>query len=196
MFLVFIQVLMLLAVPARMALIGETTGFLRAAGMVHWGLMPQFQCQPRRLRCSCRQRSIRTAAAPRSSSTSSTEANDIAQFVWGKSLGRLRVVPQVSPNKTWAGLIGGVATTVLLGAWIAPWLTPMTRLFAAAAGFGIGASGFIGDIVVSALKRDLGLKDCSTMLPGHGGILDRIDSLTYTAPLFFHFVHFMYGGGQ
>jgi phosphatidate cytidylyltransferase len=199
MFLVFIPVFMLLAVPARMALIGETTGFLRAAGTVHWGLMlTVFSVSHVAFLLF-----LPPTLNPHGGGAALvlylvllTEGNDIAQFIWGKSLGRLRVVPHVSPNKTWAGLIGGVATTVLLGAWIAPWLTPMTRLFAAAAGFGIGASGFIGDIVVSALKRDLGLKDCSTMLPGHGGILDRIDSLTYTAPLFFHFVHFMYGGGQ
>jgi phosphatidate cytidylyltransferase len=197
MFLVFIPVFMLLAVPARMALIGETAGFLRAAGTIHWGLMlTVFSVSHVAFLLV-----LPAAINPHGGGAALvlflvllTEANDVAQFVWGKRFGRLRVVPHVSPNKTWAGLAGGVLTTAMLGAWLAPWLTPMTRVTAMAAAFGIGAAGFIGDIVVSAVKRDLGLKDCSAMLPGHGGILDRIDSLTYTAPLFFHFVHFVYGG--
>jgi phosphatidate cytidylyltransferase len=197
MFLVFIPVFMLLLVPARMALIGETTGFLRAAGTIHWGLMlTVFSVSHVAFLLV-----LPPVVNPHGAGAALglylvllTEGNDVAQFVWGKRLGRRRVVPQVSPNKTWAGLVGGVLTTTVLGAAIAPWLTPMRWDMAAVAAFGIGASGFVGDIVVSALKRDLGLKDCSAMLPGHGGILDRIDSLTYTAPLFFHFVHFVYGG--
>lgn len=196
-FLVFIPVFMLLAVPARMALIGETAGFLRAAGTIQWGLMlTVFSVSHVAFL-----RVLPADVNPHGGGAALvlylvllTEGNDIAQFVWGKLFGRLRVVPLVSPNKTWAGLAGGVATTTALGVVLAPWLTPMTRAAAAVAAFGIGASGFIGDIVVSAVKRDLRLKDCSAMLPGHGGILDRIDSLTFTAPLFFHFVRFVYGG--
>ncbi len=121
-----------------------------------------------------------------------TQANDVAQFLWGKSVGRHRVVPKVSPNKTWGGLLGGVFTTVVLGVGLARWLTPMTTREAVLATMIIGLGGFIGDVVISALKRDLDIKDSGTMLPGHGGILDRIDSLTYTAPLFFHFTYYLY----
>jgi phosphatidate cytidylyltransferase len=121
-----------------------------------------------------------------------TQANDVAQFLWGKSVGRRKVVPAVSPNKTWGGLVGGVSTTVVLGVVLARWLTPMAMREAILATVIIGLGGFIGDVVISALKRDLDIKDSGTMLPGHGGILDRIDSLTYTAPLFFHFTYYMY----
>jgi phosphatidate cytidylyltransferase len=199
MFLVFIPVFMLLLVPARMALIGETAGFLRAAGTIHWGLMlTVFSVSHVAYLVA-----LPAWVNPHGAGAALvlylvllTEGNDVAQFVWGRRLGHARVVPHVSPNKTWAGLVGGVLTTTAIGVWLAPDLTPMSRMTAVAVACGIGATGFIGDIVVSALKRDLGLKDCSAMLPGHGGILDRIDSLTYTAPLFFHFVHFVYGGAR
>jgi phosphatidate cytidylyltransferase len=113
-----------------------------------------------------------------------TEANDVAQFLWGKALGRTPVSPTVSPNKTRAGLIGGVATTtVLAGAsgWI---LTPLSFPAAALTGAALGLLGFAGDITVSALKRSAGAKDSGSALPGHGGVLDRIDSLIFTAPAF------------
>ena len=121
-----------------------------------------------------------------------TELNDIAQYVWGKSFGRRKVSPSVSPGKTWAGLIGGVATTVLVASLLGPWLTIMDCPRAILAGIIIGVSGFFGDLSISAIKRDLNVKDSGSLLPGHGGILDRIDSLTYTAPLFFHYTYFCY----
>jgi len=121
-----------------------------------------------------------------------TELNDVAQFLWGKSLGRHKVVPTVSPNKTWEGLLGGVATTTLLAWLLGPVLTPMDRAQSLLAGLIVGVGGFFGDINLSALKRDLGIKDTGTLLPGHGGILDRVDSLTYTAPLFFHYIYYLF----
>ena len=82
-----------------------------------------------------------------------------------------------------------MATTVALAAWIGPWLTPLDLTRSVLAGSIIGVAGFFGDLSISAIKRDLKVKDTGSILPGHGGILDRIDSLTYTAPLFFHFVY-------
>ena len=107
-------------------------------------------------------------------------------------LGKRKVIPKVSPNKTWEGSIGGVSTTTVLAVLLAPILTPFSWQVALLAGLLIGLAGFIGDVTISALKRDIGVKDSGSMLPGHGGILDRIDSLTYSAPLFFHFVFFLY----
>ena len=119
-----------------------------------------------------------------------TQFNDVAQYVWGKTLGRRKVAPNISPNKTWGGLIGGVLTTVALGAALATWLTPLSSLQGLLAGALIGVAGFFGDLTMSAVKRDLQIKDTSNLIPGHGGILDRLDSLTFTAPLFFHYLYY------
>ncbi|MER2529688.1 MAG: phosphatidate cytidylyltransferase, partial [Candidatus Competibacter denitrificans] len=103
-----------------------------------------------------------------------------------------KISPTVSPNKTVEGFVGGAMTTLLLSALLAPWLTPFGLRDALLAGALIAVAGFFGDLSLSALKRDLGIKDSGRLLPGHGGILDRIDSLTYTAPLFFHFSRYLY----
>jgi phosphatidate cytidylyltransferase len=195
MFIIFIPVYMFLMLPMRMLLRGQTEGFLKAAGTLQWGLMTTV------LSLSHLAYLLvlpdRVAGSPGGVGLvlyviSLTEFNDVAQYVWGKSLGRTRVVPTVSPNKTWAGLAGGVATTTLLAWVLAPVLTPISGLLSLLVGALIGVAGFFGDICISAVKRDIGIKDTGNMLPGHGGILDRVDSLTFTAPLFFHFVYYFY----
>ena len=120
-----------------------------------------------------------------------TEMNDIFQFTWGKLLGRYKILPKVSPNKTWEGLIGGVITTVIVGYFLR-FLTPFSEMEVLIICGVIAITGFIGDVVVSAIKRDIGLKDTGSTIPGHGGILDRIDSLALTGPVFFHIVYNMY----
>ncbi len=194
MFIIWIPVYMFLFLPMRMVLIGTTEGFLRAAGTLHWGLMTTvFSISHVAFLLV-----LPTEVNPHGGGPALvlylvflTQFNDVAQFLWGKSLGRHKVVPTVSPGKTVEGLLGGLATTVALAVVLAPYFTPFTHGWAACAGVIIGLGGFIGDIVISALKRDLGVKDSGDLLPGHGGILDRIDSLTYTAPLFFHFVYYL-----
>ena len=120
-----------------------------------------------------------------------TQFNDVSQYVWGKMLGRHKIIPKVSPNKTWEGFLGGLLTVTLISALLAPYLTTLNMLQGVAAGLIIGIAGFFGDVVISAIKRDLQIKDSGTMIPGHGGILDRLDSLIYTAPLFFHYVNYL-----
>ncbi len=122
-----------------------------------------------------------------------TEANDIFQFLWGKTFGRRKVAPTVSPDKTYAGLIGGIISIVVLATIIGPRLTLLDTTRAFLAGILISVAGFAGDLCFSALKRDLGIKDFGATLPGHGGVLDRVNSLVFTAPLFFHFVYYCYG---
>src|SRR6185437_3696205 len=121
-----------------------------------------------------------------------TELNDVAQYIWGKTLGRRKVIESVSPKKTLEGLIGGALTTTVIAFSLAPYLTPLTPTDSIAAGLMIGFGGFLGDVTISAVKRDIGVKDSGSMIPGHGGILDRIDSLLFTGPLFFHFMAFFY----
>jgi len=119
-----------------------------------------------------------------------TEMNDVFQFTWGKLFGKFKIIPKVSPNKTWEGFIGGVLSTTIVGYFLY-FLTPLTPLQAMGVSFIVAVTGFIGDVVVSAIKRDVGVKDTGAAIPGHGGILDRIDSLATTAPVFFHIVYFL-----
>lgn len=105
----------------------------------------------------------------------------------GKAFGKHKIIPKVSPSKTWEGFIGGVIGTTLLTVLVAPFLTPFSHLEAAFAGFVLAIAGFFGDVTMSAVKRDMGIKDTSSLIPGHGGVLDRFDSLIFTAPLFFHY---------
>lgn len=195
MFIIFIPVYVFLFLPLRMVMIGDTQGFLRAAGTLHWGLMITVFG----LSHAAYLIALPAAVNPRAGGAGLllflvflTQFNDVAQYVWGRLFGRRRIVPGVSPGKTVAGFVGGVATTTALAPVMAPWLTPLTTREALIGGLLIGLAGFAGDVNISALKRDMGVKDSGTLLPGHGGILDRVDSLSYTAPLFFHFVHYLY----
>jgi phosphatidate cytidylyltransferase len=120
-----------------------------------------------------------------------TELSDVFQYVAGKLFGRHKAVPAVSPNKTWEGYLigGGLATATGAALW---WATPFAPLAAAGFAFVIVVAGIAGGLVMSAVKRDRRVKDFGTMLPGHGGMLDRIDSLCFSAPLFFHLTRFFY----
>jgi len=120
-----------------------------------------------------------------------TSLNEVAQYLWGKALGRRKVVPRISPNKTLAGLIGGILTTAALSAGIAGFFTQLRWPVSAGAGLIIGMGGFLGDIIVSAYKRSAGVKDTGHLLPGHGGMLDRVDSLCVTAPLLYWFIRWI-----
>lgn len=198
MFIIFIPVYMFLLLPARMIMIGQTKGFLHAVGTIQWGLMftVYFLSHLAFLLVLESPDHLGVSIGPGllMMLVFLTQFNDVAQYVWGKLLGRVRVAPTVSPGKTLAGLLGGIATTVAIAIALGPWLVPiMNWRHAAVLGLIIGVGGFLGDLTLSAVKRDLGVKDCGSMLPGHGGILDRVDSLTYTAPLFFHFVHYCFG---
>jgi phosphatidate cytidylyltransferase len=192
-FIIFIPIYMFLFLPFRMILIGQTDGFLRSVGTIHWGLMTttfSISHVTFFLALNPENNPVAGGAGLILYLVALTQMNDVFQYIWGKSLGRNKIVPQVSPNKTWEGFLGGVATTTFL-AWLAgSWLTPMTPWEALGAGLLIGVSGFVGDVTISAIKRDLQVKDSGNLLPGHGGILDRIDSLTFTAPLFFHYIYY------
>jgi phosphatidate cytidylyltransferase len=208
MFIIFIPVYLFLLVPTRFVMMGVTDGFLQSTSALHWGLMTTVfsishaayllvlapGAKPRwPLNWPTGAEAASAGAGLLLFLILLTELNDIFQYLWGKSLGRRRIAPHISPKKTWAGFIGGVASTTTLGALLGPWLTFMDWRYSLVAGLIIGLAGFAGDLSISAIKRDLGVKDSGTTLPGHGGIIDRIDSLTYTAPLFFHYVWYGWG---
>jgi phosphatidate cytidylyltransferase len=195
MFIIFVPVYMFLLLPTRMIMIGETAGFLRAVGTLHWGLMTMVFSLSHvafMLVLPAEKNPVGAGAGLVLYLVFLTQFNDVMQYTWGKTLGRNKIIPKVSPNKTWEGFFGGVITTTLFGTLLGPYLTPLSTLESAFAGLIIGAGGFIGDVIISALKRDIGVKDSGSLLPGHGGLLDRVDSLLYTAPLFFHYVYYLH----
>src|SRR5690606_24923558 len=108
------------------------------------------------------------------------QISDVLQYVWGKTLGKRKIAPNVSPNKTWAGFLGGIASATAIGTamW---WITPFTPAQAAGMSFVICLMGFAGGLVMSAIKRDRGIKDFGSIIEGHGGVLDRIDSICFAA---------------
>ncbi|MBK8556693.1 MAG: phosphatidate cytidylyltransferase [Lewinellaceae bacterium] len=118
-----------------------------------------------------------------------TGFNDVFQFFWGKLLGKHKILPTVSPNKTWEGFIGGIFSTAGLALGLR-FLTPFSIEASAIVGLAIGIMGFGGDVMISAIKRDLRLKDTDDLIPGHGGAMDRLDSILVTAPVFYHLLTF------
>ncbi len=181
-FLLYVPLYHFLVGPLRLVLRRQPEGFMRSSSLLHWGLM---------LNVFCLSHVAALLKVPIEGSGAGlvvlllilTELNDVSQFLWGKSLGRRKVLPEISPNKTWAGLLGGVATTSVLAAVLTPILSPAGPVFGAVLGLALGIFGFSGDVVLSAIKRDVGVKDFGALIPGHGGVMDRVDSLTFTAPL-------------
>jgi len=123
------------------------------------------------------------------------EINDVAAFTFGKMIGKRKLRDRISPNKTLAGSVGAIGVSLLL-----PWLlwfsfphfSPALLILT---GLIVGIGGQLGDLVVSYIKRDIGIKDMGTTIKGHGGILDRVDSMIFVAPIFFHMVRWFSGAG-
>jgi len=192
-FIIFIPVIMFLFLPLRLVLKGDTEGIIKSMSSLHWVLM---------LTVFGISHMAYLLSLPNLNNFESggrglllflvflTEINDVLQFVWGKLIGKNKITPKVSPNKTWEGFLGGVISTTLIGYFIG-FLTPLNGIPLIIVSLTIALTGFFGDIVMSAVKRDIGVKDMGTTIPGHGGVLDRIDSLSYTAPAFFHLIYYL-----
>ena len=117
------------------------------------------------------------------------QSSDVLHYVWGKLLGSRKIAPNLSPSNTLEGLLGGVLSASLLGAALF-WITPFSIWQAAALSLVITLMGFFGGLVMSAIKRDRGVKDWGHLISGHGGFIDRLDSVIFSAPIFFHIVRF------
>ena len=117
------------------------------------------------------------------------QSSDVLQYVWGKLFGKHKLAPEVSPSKTIEGLVGGVLSATALGAalW---WITPFNPWQAGLMALAVNVMGFFGGLVMSAIKRDRGVKDWGHMIEGHGGMLDRLDSVVFAAPIFFHLTRY------
>jgi len=117
------------------------------------------------------------------------QISDVLQYVWGKLLGRTKIAPKLSPSKTVEGFVGGALSATAVGAGLS-WMTPFTPLQAAFLSLVIVLLGFCGGLVMSAIKRDRGVKDWGHLIAGHGGFIDRLDSVVFSAPIFFHLVRY------
>jgi phosphatidate cytidylyltransferase len=192
-YIIFIPVMMFLLLPLRFIIKGDTEGITQSMSLLQWSLM---------LTVFGLSHMAYLLSLPELQGFAAgglgllfflvflTEINDVMQFTWGKLLGRRKIIPKVSPNKTWEGLIGGVICTTVIGSFLR-FLTPLSMLEVLFVSFMIAIAGFVGDVVMSSIKRDVGVKDTGSIIPGHGGLLDRIDSLSYTAPTFFHLVYYL-----
>jgi len=194
MFLIFIPVYMFLFIPIRLVLIGEMQGFLVAASRIQWGIMA-FVFGLGHIAYLL---TLPQLSGTKVNGTSlvfflvlMTELGDVSQYIWGKIFGKHKILPVVSPKKTWEGFLGGIFSAMILSV-VFRFLTPFTVSSAIGIGGIIAIVGFCGDVVMSAVKRDAGIKDFGQLILGHGGMLDRVDSLCFTAPIFFHIVVFFY----
>lgn len=170
---------------------GETANFLERASKVQWGLMI---C----VYCISHVPALLTLPIPGFEGRNLlliaflvivVQSSDVLQYVWGKLLGRHKIAPSLSPSKTVEGFVGGVASATALGAMLW-WITPFAPWQAALMALAINLMGFLGGLVMSAIKRDRGVKDWGHMIEGHGGMLDRLDSVCFAAPVFFHLTRY------
>ena len=193
MFSIFIPVYAFLFIPIRNAIAGDTERFLERTAKIQWALMvcvyfvsyapalltlhiPGYENQNAKL--------LFFFAAI-------VQLSDVLQYVFGKLLGKRPVARNVSPNKTLEGFVGGILAASAVGAalW---WATPFSPFAAFGMALAITLMGFFGGLTMSAIKRDRGVKDYGELLPGHGGMMDRIDSLCFAAPVFFHLTRYFY----
>ena len=192
-FSVLIPVYAFLFIPARVALAGDYKRFLERTAKIQAGLMVCVYC-------------LSYAPALLSLSIPDYEGQnprllfffvlvvqlgDVLQYAWGKLLGEHLIAPAISPSRTWEGFFGGVASATLIGTalW---WATPFQPWEAAAMSLVIAVMGFAGGLTMSAIKRDRGVKDYGTLVAGHGGVLDRIDSICFAAPVFYHLTRYFF----
>ena len=182
-----------LLIPGVLAIIGDTENFLQRTATIQWGLavcVYAISHAPALLLLDIEGYEGREALLL-FYLVLVVQLSDVLQYVFGKLFGRHAIAPRVSPNKTWEGFAGGIACATLIGTALY-WATPFGPVEAAAMSLTIALVGFLGGLVMAAIKRDRGVKDYGALIPGHGGVLDRIDSLTFAAPVFFHVTRFFY----
>lgn len=191
MFTIFIPVYGFLFLPILSALLGDTAHFLDRSTKVQWALMISVFC-------------ISHIPAILTLDIEGFEekklllmiflilvvqSSDVLQYVWGKLFGEHKIAPKLSPSKTVEGFVGGVVSASVLGGLLY-WLTPFNPVQAVLMSLLICLMGFLGGLVMSAMKRSMGVKDWGNMISGHGGMLDRMDSLCFAAPIFFNVVRY------
>jgi len=192
-FSIFIPVYAFLLLPALSAVAGDTREFLARNAKLQWGLMLTVYAighAPALLLLDLPGYRLPNAMLLLFLMIV-VQISDVFQYVFGKLFGRTKLSPAISPSKTVEGLIGGGVTAVLIGAALHG-ITPFSPFEAAGMSAVIVIGGFFGGFVLSAIKRDLGVKDWGRLIEGHGGILDRMDSVAFASPLFFHLTRYYF----
>jgi len=192
-FAIAIPVYAFLLLPVLSVLSGDTSDFLQRTSKIQWALMLTVYCVSHAP-------ALLLLKIPGYEGQNFlllfflltvVQLSDVLQYVFGKLMGRHRLAPNVSPSKTWEGLVGGGLSATAIGAalW---WITPFSPLAAAAVAFAVVLAGACGGLVLSAVKRSMGAKDWGVMIEGHGGVLDRMDSVSFAAPIFFHLTNYFF----
>ena len=192
MFAIFIPVYAFLLLPILAGLSGDPTRFLDRTAKIQWSLMVSVFCISHvpfllNLKIPNFDQNILLVIFL----IAVVQTSDVLQYIWGKLLGKRKIAPVLSPSKTVEGFVGGVlsATALATALW---WITPFTPFQAGLIGLVICLMGFAGGLVMSAIKRDFGVKDWGHMIKGHGGMMDRVDSICFAAPIFFHIVRYFW----
>jgi len=192
-FAIFIPVYAFLLLPAFAALAGDTEQFLERTAKIQWAVMVTVYCVSHAP-------ALLLLDIPGYQGQNAllifylllvVQLSDVLQYVCGKLFGKTRIAPVVSPSKTVEGFVGGGLGATLVGGamW---WITPFSPWQALGLSFIIVLMGFLGGLALSAVKRSLGAKDWGSMIEGHGGMLDRIDSVAFAAPIFFHLTRYFF----
>ncbi|MTH79055.1 phosphatidate cytidylyltransferase [Paracoccus aestuariivivens] len=193
---VFIPVYVFLLLPIVSALSGETRNYLVRIAEMQWALMICVYCVsyvPALLNLNIpgyTGRGVLLIAFL----VIVVQLSDVLQYIWGKLIGRRKIAPKLSPSKTVEGFIGGCLSATLIGTCLW-WMTPFSPLQAAGMSLLITQMGFAGGLVMSAIKRDRGVKDWGHSIAGHGGFIDRLDSVLFAAPIFFHVTRYFWNVG-
>ncbi len=194
MYTLLVPVYAFLLLPILSTIGGDTTHYLERTAKVQWGLMISVFCishVPALLNLRIEGYEGRNLLLV-AFLVIVVQSSDVLQYVWGKLLGKRLIAPKLSPSKTVAGFVGGIATASLLGAalW---WITPFTPLQAGLLALVINLMGVYGGVGVLGVKRGRGIKGWGHMIEGPGGMLDRLDSVCFAAPVFFHLTRYWWG---
>lgn len=192
MFSIFIPVYGFLLLPIVGSLTGKTEHFLGRSAKIQWAAMISIFCLshvPALLTLNVQGLDKNQNIQLLIFLIAIVQLSDVLQYIWGKLVGKRKIMPSLSPSKTVAGTVGGILSATAIAILLAP-ITPFSTLQAGVIGFVICLMGFFGGLVMSAIKRDYGVKDWGRMIKGHGGMLDRVDSICFSAPVFFHIVRY------
>lgn len=194
-FIVFMPVYVFLVLPMIMVIVGETRGFVKAWSTLGWGILTTVFSLGYLAYVAMLPANADVAAGGAGLFiflVGLAQLNHALQFVFGRMFDHARLQLKVSTTRNWASLVGSTFVTIPIALLIAPLITPFTAIQSIAIGAMISIGAFVGYIILSAIKSDLQLKDRGTMTPGHGGVLNRIDTVVYTAPFYFYIVSSLY----